>query len=516
MSDKAALIARVQQYAWMLPVGAPVAWVMAWGMGANELSSNWGNVFGSRVLKLWQIVLLAAIFEFTGAMALGNGVASTIRGSILSSSEYASAPEQLMFGFLVVLVTCSIWLFIANYLGLPISDSQTTVLSLIGVGLASRGWSSVRWDPGMVNIGISWAVSPFSAAIIGAVFFFLVRKFVLTAPNATDRAKRLFPFFVFFVLGINIFFFMFETPLLEDSLEPWLMVVIAISASLFLTVVAYFTYFRWIVKKIAEAENAAANQIEAQVPESTALKGDEDGTVVLSATVNGQEKTTAFNSVVPTVSKVDTFLASNKTTSFLVEDVQGQTIASNKRLTEVHAAADKYPIGVELLFTHLLIITACFKSFAHGASDVSNATGPLAAILNILEDGKIDSRSPIPLWTLAVGATGMAVGILTYGYRTLATLGVKLTRISPVRGVCIDLSSAIVVIGATYLKVPISSTQVTVGSIIGVALATGTAWNEKIHVSNFLIIIIGWLVTLVFSSLVSFSLYSFAVRAPKV
>jgi sodium-dependent phosphate transporter len=93
-------------------------------------------------------------------------------------------------------------------------------------------------------------------------------------------------------------------------------------------------------------------------------------------------------------------------------------------------------------------------------------------------------------------------------------LAIKVTRISPVRGVCIDLAAAIVIITATYLKIPVSTTQITVCSIVGVGIATGI--REKVHWANFLIIVIGWAVTLVFSTALSFCLTSFGLRSPSI
>ncbi|KAJ2987665.1 hypothetical protein HDV02_006008, partial [Globomyces sp. JEL0801] len=90
------------QYAWFFPVGTVVAFVMGAGMGANELSSNWGTVFGSRVLKLWQVVLLAAIFEFTGAATIGESVASAIKDGVIDRKKFiAYKPELLMLAMLV-------------------------------------------------------------------------------------------------------------------------------------------------------------------------------------------------------------------------------------------------------------------------------------------------------------------------------------------------------------------------------------------------------------------------------
>ncbi|KAI9034111.1 phosphate transporter [Hyaloraphidium curvatum] len=551
-----ATLADVQAYSWILPVAAPISFILAWGMGANELSSNWGNVFGSRVLKLYQIVLIAAVFEFIGAIALGSGVASTIRGSILSTSSYANDPEVLMFGMLCVLITASTWIFIANTFGFPISDSQTTVLSLIGVGLATKGWGGIRWDPGMVNIGIAWAVSPPAAAITGFCLFFIFKFLILKHDDAVKRAKMFFPVFVFLILGVNFFFFLFETPLIEDNLQPWMKAVIAISAALFFTLLAQFTYLRWISKKIDQAEAeiaqikaeeataAAAAPADANKPEITEIADKEaagpadvekaaavdaekapledkspDGTLAAKEGEDELKDTDSDIDVADVIEirkldAVEKVLVKNRFTKFLVDDVYHEEQRKDRHLAEVHHAADRYPVGVELMFTHLLIITACFKSFAHGASDVANAAGPLSAIVNILEDGRIDRSSTIPFWTIAMCAAGMSLGILTYGYKPLTMLGVRLTKISPVRGVCIDLAAAAVIIAATYLRIPISTTQVTVCAIMGVGLATGI--REKIHWVNFGIIVLGWAITLVFTAVVSFCLTSFGVRSPSI
>ncbi|KAJ3096658.1 hypothetical protein HDU96_000692 [Phlyctochytrium bullatum] len=517
-SNSAALLARVQPFNWMTPVAAPIAWIMAWGMGANELSSNWGNVHGARVLKLWQIVVLAAIFEFIGAMALGNGVASTIRSSIISTGQYRQAPEQLLLGFLVVLISCSIWLAIANYFGLPVSDSQTTVLSLVGVGIASRDFNAIRWDPAMRDIGLTWITSPLAALTLSFVFFSVFRILILKHEDSVLRAKRLFPIVCFLILGTNFFFFLFETPLIEDNVEVWLMVVSAFGASAVLTAVSHFTYYRWLCKKM-DAVEAEAN-IESAIEAAPAAEGEAKTKAEAAGSTSAETaaEETAVAAVDTTkkrqLDRVESVLSQSKYTSFITRDYHEEELNADQRLNSVHNAAEVYRPGVELMFTHLLIIAACFKSFAHGASDVSNATGPLAAIVNILEDGIIDSRSKIPTWTLAVGATGMAIGILTYGTKTLTMLSIKLTRISPVRGVAIDLAAAVVIIVATHFKIPVSSTQTTVFAILGAGIASGI--REKVHWLNFLGIFAGWVGTLFFSSLFSYALYQLLARTPKL
>ncbi|KXS15638.1 phosphate transporter, partial [Gonapodya prolifera JEL478] len=507
----------VQRYAWILPVASPVAFAMAWGMGANELSSNWGNVYGSRIMKLWQIVIIASIFEFVGAIALGSGVASTIRGSILSTSSYAAQPEVLMFGMLCVVVTCSVWLYIANKFELPISDSQTTVLSLIGVGLASRGWGGIRWSPGFSNIGITWAVSPPMSAAMGFCLFFLFKFFILKHDDAVKRAKLFFPMFMFLILAALIHVSFSPPRLEEDNMTPGSKAGVASGAALIVTIIAQLTYARWLFRKVDEVESIVAHSNAEEQSLGDDKKAGDGLTLDKSENLQPVNVTASVAIIAQIIQprkfdRIERRLLSNKYTAFLVDDAYARETGRDKHLAHVHEVADRYPAGVELMFSHLLIVTACFKSFAHGASDVSNAAGPLAAIVNILSDGMIDSQSSIPFWTLGMCAAGMAIGILTFAAKPLTMLAVKVTRISPVRGVCIDLASAAVIILATYLKIPVSTTQITVFAIVGVGLATGI--RDKIHWVNLGVVVLGWAVTLVFSALVSFSLTAFALRAP--
>ena len=142
----------------------------------------------------------------------------------------------------------------------------------------------------------------------------------------------------------------------------------------------------------------------------------------------------------------------------------------------------KEQIGrVEKVFAPLVIITSCSVAFAHGANDVANAIGPLAAVVDILQTGEVKTNVAVPFWILALGGGGIVLGLATFGYRVMGTIGQKLTQLTPSRGVAADLSCSITVLGASKLGLPISTTHVIVGAIIGVGLARGlSAVNKKV------------------------------------
>jgi PiT family inorganic phosphate transporter len=137
---------------------------------------------------------------------------------------------------------------------------------------------------------------------------------------------------------------------------------------------------------------------------------------------------------------------------------------------------------VGTLFVLPLIFAAALLSFAHGANDVANAVGPLAALVAAAETGMAaPAKVVLPLWVLAVGAAGIAAGLALFGPRLIRTVGEKITRMDPVRAYCVALSAAITVIFASSLGLPVSSTHIAVGGIFGVGFLREALVNRGIH-----------------------------------
>lgn len=156
--------------------------------------------------------------------------------------------------------------------------------------------------------------------------------------------------------------------------------------------------------------------------------------------------------------------------------------------------------AVERVFVPLVIISSCAVAFAHGANDVANSVGPLAAIVNILRTGVIDAKVPVPLWILALGGTGIVIGLGTYGYRVMMTVGTKITEITPSRGVAADIAATATVLACTRLSLPVSTTHTLVGAILGIGLARGLGGINKHIVSS---IFGSWLFTVPAAAMMS-------------
>jgi len=130
---------------------------------------------------------------------------------------------------------------------------------------------------------------------------------------------------------------------------------------------------------------------------------------------------------------------------------------------------------VEKIFAYLQIATACFVAFAHGANDVANAIGPLAAVVAVAQSGftEVAARVGVPFWVLVLGGGGIVLGIATYGYKVIATIGREITEITPTRGFCAEFGAATTVLIASSLGLPISTTHTLVGGVIGIGFAQG-------------------------------------------
>ncbi|MFT4640300.1 MAG: PiT family inorganic phosphate transporter [Verrucomicrobiales bacterium] len=150
--------------------------------------------------------------------------------------------------------------------------------------------------------------------------------------------------------------------------------------------------------------------------------------------------------------------------------------------------------SVEKVFAPMMIFTACAMAFAHGSNDVANGIGPLAAVVNIVQaNGEIASKSGLPLWVLIVGGIGIVVGLATYGYKVMQTIGTKITELTPSRGYCATMAAAVTVVIASKLKLPVSTTHIAVGAVMGVGLARGVGALDLRVLLN---IVVSWIITL--------------------
>ena len=166
----------------------------------------------------------------------------------------------------------------------------------------------------------------------------------------------------------------------------------------------------------------------------------------------------------------------------------------NKIKIDPEADKDYHYASVEKVFVPLMLFTAAAMAFAHGSNDVANAIGPLAAVVSIVQSGgEVMQSAGLPIWILILGGVGIVVGLSTMGYRVMETIGTKITELTPTRGYCATLAAATTVVLASKTGLPVSTTQIAVGAVMGVGLARGVGAIDMRVVGG---IILSWLVTL--------------------
>ncbi|MCD6353031.1 MAG: inorganic phosphate transporter [Proteobacteria bacterium] len=176
--------------------------------------------------------------------------------------------------------------------------------------------------------------------------------------------------------------------------------------------------------------------------------------------------------------------------------------------TIIEGIADEYLSDeyrrVEKIFAFLQIITACCVAFAHGANDVANAIGPVAAIVSIAKTNAVAMQVEVPIGILLLGGVGIVFGLATFGYRVIETIGKKITEITPSRGFSAEFATATTVLFCSKMGLPISTTHTLVGAVIGVGFARGIAVLDFGIVKK---ILWAWLITIPLSALMTIIIF---------
>ena len=464
-------------YLWIVIIGGIFSFFAAMGIGANDVANAFATSVGSKALTIKQAVFLAAIFETAGAVLMGNHVVDTIRKGI---ADYRCFEEQgylLMYGCMWVILSVGIWLFIASYFEMPVSTTHSCVGGMIGMTLVLGGSDCVIWYKqlptfpyigGVGGIVLSWFISPLFSGIIAVIIFALIRTLVLRKQFNTKRINWAYPILIGITITINTFLIIYKG-----------------------------------------AKGIGLDKIQAI--------GIALGMGLSSALIT-----------LPLVPKLKTIVenkfknnSTNSDTTNLEIEMTELNIRSDvelNRIISLHRNAEKFDPKTEEVFKYLQVFTAICDSFSHGANDVANAIGPYVAIYTIYHSGgDIDKKTDMDsnaYWILGMGGFGIAVGLLMYGYKITNAIGFKLCKITPSRGVAIELSSALIIITGSRLKIPLSTTHCQVGSTVGVGLLEDVkncgGINKKILIRT----AFGWIITCIIVGVLSALLTSQGIYGP--
>ncbi len=437
---------------------------MAWNIGANDVANAMGTSVGSGALTLRKAVMIAAVLEFSGAFFFGSHVSKTIQEGIVNSSTFSHEPLILVLGMLAALIGAGAWLQIASYNGLPVSTTHSIVGAIIGFGLVIGGTDAIYWE-NVAFIGSSWILSPLLGGALSYAIFSFLRKQIFYSARPFQATKRLLPFFIFFTTA-GLFLTLLSKNFLSLGLEFPLWAVILLSICIG-SAAAIWVYSLLRKKGIKHGYVTPKNTNKA----------------ILADLATARKHLTAAQA--STSGDVGYHLG------IVLEEVEGivHNIEAGPNREQLH---EEYE-AVEKIFAYLQIISACLMAFAHGANDVANAIGPLSAAVTILLSGAIHTSGGVPLWALALGGLGIVLGLATWGWRVIETIGKKLTELTPSRGFSAEFGAAITILAASRLGLPISATHTLVGSVLGVGLAKGIG---ALNLATMRDILISWIVTI--------------------
>ena len=351
------LLLEMHDLDWVVYVGFALALFTAMGIGANDVANAFATSVGSGAITYQQAVIVAGIFEFSGAVFLGGGVTKTIRKGIADLSQFCTSPEELVIGMLAVILSTGLWLALATFYELPVSTTHSCVGGVIGIAVAAKGVGAVHWGyPGVLKIVSSWVVSPVVSGLLAAALFVFVRGSVLKQDAPLDKALALFPALVWFTAFLNISMILTHSHFF-DFLDAAVAFIVAFVVAV-VVAVAVKVYF---VDKLGE-------QIVRQ-HEQKAGAGEKD------LADEGVQAEGTDNPVASTDAGADA-----------QDEKQDQTTELTADESDLEAMRDQsedFDPQAEQVFTKIQVMTAMFMSLSHGSNDVANSIGPYAAVFAI-------------------------------------------------------------------------------------------------------------------------------------
>ena len=463
---------------------------MAFNIGGNDVANSFGTSVGSGTLSIAQALCIAAVFEASGAVIAGGEVTSTIRSGIIDLSKMDVHPRDFIYVMMSALFAAGAWLLFASRKGLPVSTTHAIIGGIVGSGLTlgallntaetSALWL-VQWDK-IGKIAISWVLSPILGGVISFGIFWLIKHYILDynryAQIKIDRIKREKKSLR------KLHKKTFET--LDDIQK------IAYAEALNHDIYAMrdpdfdpseldSEYYKKVIELDAKKEKLKSHKaLEYGIPAVAGI-----GAFVISAMLifKGLHNlnfglTNFYNYLIIGMSTLITWLL-----MFI--------FAKTLRRSNLNKSAF-------LMFSWLQVLTASCFAFSHGSNDIANAVGPFAAIIDTMATNSINPSTPVPQQIMIMFAVALIAGLWFIGKEVIATVGTNLTKIHPASGFSAELASAVVVMAASVLGLPISSTHVLIGAILGIGLVNhSTNWSLMKPIG------LAWIITLPVSALLS-------------
>ncbi|EKR8326912.1 inorganic phosphate transporter [Campylobacter jejuni] len=444
---------------------------MAFNIGGNDVANSFGTSVGAKTVTIKQALIIAAVFELSGAIFAGAEVTKTIRSGIVIFPNSLD-PMLFVIIMLAALLSSGVWIFIATKKGLPVSTTHSIVGGIVGASIMMgllkfdgiQTLSMVKWSE-ILRIAISWVASPLLGGIVAYIIYsYIDKKILKPSEKLNDDLKNIKKERKKFK---EEYFLNLKTKSQEEQIKE-------LSAIALDEEEQENNFYRNKMKEFKEQEKDIDiySILKTHMPIIACI-----ATAIISAMFlfKGLNNVSTLDilqnfwiiGIIGTISYVVTF-----------------AIVKIVKKTELNKTTDR-------IFSWFQIFTASSFAFSHGANDIANAIGPFAAILDVLKNGTINATSPVPLAALAMFGVALVVGLWFLGKEVITTVGSKLATIRPTTGFSAELGASIVILLATQFGIPVSSTHILIGAILGIGV-----YNKNANWIMMKPIGLAWIITL--------------------
>jgi PiT family inorganic phosphate transporter len=442
---------------------------MAFNIGGNDVANSFGTSVGAGTLTIKQALLVAAIFEVSGAVIAGGEVTKTIRDGIVDLSTINIEPMQFVYIMMSALLAAAIWLLIATKKGWPVSTTHSIIGGIVGssitlgflIGGADTGFALVKWDK-IGTIAFSWVLSPVLGGLASYALFYQIKKYVLIYNDASadelktikkekkvhkEEHKKAFERLS------ELQKLSYTNSMARDAHT--------VKDNDFDPAELESDYYKKIYEIERKQDNVNATKaLEVYVPIFAAIGG---------MLISGMLLFKGLKHMNLGLSSIDNYLiiAMIGAGIWLVTAIFAKTLKGKD--------LDK---STFLMFSWMQVFTASGFAFSHGSNDIANAIGPFAAILDILKTGEMGSSAAVPTIAMLTFGIALIVGLWFIGKEVIQTVGHNLTKMHPASGFSAELAAAGVVMLASVMGLPVSSTHILIGAVLGVGLVNhSTNWG---------------------------------------
>ncbi|EDP7646948.1 phosphate permease [Campylobacter jejuni] len=444
---------------------------MAFNIGGNDVANSFGTSVGAKTVTIKQALIIAAVFELSGAIFAGAEVTKTIRSGIVIFPNSLD-PMLFVIIMLAALLSSGVWIFIATKKGLPVSTTHSIVGGIVGASIMMgllkfdgiQTLSMVKWSE-ILRIAISWVASPLLGGIVAYIIYsYIDKKILKPSEKLNDDLKNIKKERKKFK---EEYFLNLKTKSQEEQIKE-------LSAIALDEEEQENNFYRNKMKEFKDQEKDIDiySILKTHMPIIACIAAAIISAMFLFKGLNNVNTLDILQNfwiigIIGTISYVVTF-----------------AIVKIVKKTELNKTTDR-------IFSWFQIFTASSFAFSHGANDIANAIGPFAAILDVLKNGTINATSPVPFAALAMFGVALVVGLWFLGKEVITTVGSKLATIRPTTGFSAELGASIVILLATQFGIPVSSTHILIGAILGIGV-----YNKNANWIMMKPIGLAWIITL--------------------